>query len=223
MKDSIRAVAFDIDGTLYPNWQLYFRIIPYTLKRLRFFLTYNSVRKILHRTAPLADFYEYQARLLALKMHTSPESAKTMIEKNVYCGLAPYFKRIKPFAHMKETIEKFRRAGYKLAVLSDFPPAQKGSIWGTLDMFDVVCGSEELGALKPSKYTFGVLASKLGVAENEILYVGNSVSADVRGASAAGMKTAYLMPLWRIILNKPLQDADISFKSYRHLQKIVLQ
>ena len=89
-------------------------------------------------------------------------------------------------------------------------------------MFDVVCGSEALGALKPSKYTFGLLAAKLDVAPEEVLYVGNSISADIEGASAIGMKTAYLMPLWRKIFNKPLPIADISFKNYRQLQDFVL-
>ena len=30
------------------------------LRHLPFFLQYNKVRKVLHRTAPLPDFYEYQ-------------------------------------------------------------------------------------------------------------------------------------------------------------------
>ena len=61
----IKAVAFDIDGTLYSNSRLYSKIWFYFLKNLRFFLSYNKVRKFLHRTAVLPDFYEYQGRLLA--------------------------------------------------------------------------------------------------------------------------------------------------------------
>ena len=30
----IKAVAFDIDGTLYPNWRLYTRMVFYFLKNL---------------------------------------------------------------------------------------------------------------------------------------------------------------------------------------------
>lgn len=222
MTTDIKAVAFDIDGTLYPSWRLYIRIIPYVLKNIRFFLKYKKVRAILHRTAPSGDFYEYQARLLALELGIDNVTARNMIETIVYRGMMPYLKAVKPYNYIRETLQSFKEKGYKLAILSDFPPEQKGDIWGTRDLFDVIRGSEELGALKPSKYTFGSLALELGLPTDEILYVGNSISADVEGAAAAGMKTAYILPFWRQLLNCPLKEADISFKTYRQLEKSVL-
>lgn len=222
MRNAVKAVAFDIDGTLYANWRLYVRIIPYVLRNISFFLKYAKVRLVLHRTAPLGDFYEYQARLLALELRTDVDMAKNKIRSIVYEGLAPYLGKVKPYPHIKETFLAIKDAGLKLAILSDFPPEQKGDIWGTESLFDVICGSESLGALKPSKYTFALLAAKLDVRPSEVLYVGNSVSADVHGAAGAGMRTAYLMPLWRKMLNRPLPEADISFKNYRQLRELVL-
>lgn len=222
MTGGIKAVAFDIDGTLYPSWRLYIRIIPYVLKNLRFFLKYGKVRGILHRTAPSGDFYEYQARLLALELGIDNKTARDMIEAIVYKGMIPYLRAVKPYAHIRETMQSFKDRGYKLAILSDFPPDQKGDIWGTRELFDVVCGSEELGALKPSKFTFGSLALKLGLPTESILYVGNSIPSDVEGAAAAGMKTAYILPFWRSLLRMPLKEADISFKNYRQLERTVL-
>ena len=217
MTSSIKAVAFDIDGTLYPSWRLYIRIIPYVLKNLRFFLKYGKVRGILHRTAPSGDFYEYQARLLALELGVDNKTARDMIETIVYKGMIPYLKAVKPYAHIRETIQSFKDRGYKLAILSDFPPDQKGDIWGTRELFDVVCGSEELGALKPSKFTFGSLAIKLGLPTESILYVGNSIPSDVEGAAAAGMKTAYILPFWRSLLGIPLKEADMQSASLHSL------
>ena len=150
------------------------------------------------------------------------KTARDMIETIVYKGMIPYLKAVKPYAHIRETIQSFKDRGYKLAILSDFPPDQKGDIWGTRELFDVVCGSEELGALKPSKFTFGSLAIKLGLPTESILYVGNSIPSDVEGAAAAGMKTAYILPFWRSLLGIPLKEADISFKNYRQLERTVL-
>ena len=222
MTSGIKAVAFDIDGTLYPSWRLYIRIIPYVLKNLRFFLKYSKVRSILHRTAPSGDFYEYQGRLLALELGISNEQARNMIETIVYKGMMPYLKAVKPYRHIKETIQAFKDSGYKLAILSDFPPDQKGDIWGTRELFDVIRGSEELGALKPSKYTFGSLVLELDLPTEASLYVGNSITSDVEGAKNAGMKAAYIMPFWRSLFHLPLKSADISFRSYRQLEKSVL-
>ena len=67
------------------------------------------------------------------------------------------------------------------------------------------------------------MAQKLGVPEDKILYVGNSVKYDVIGARNCGMKTAYVMPFWRKILHIPLKLADINFFCYRQLADIVLK
>jgi len=220
---NIEAVAFDIDGTLYPDWRLFIRIAPYFFKNFSFFYKYGKVRYILHRTAPLPDFFEYQARLMAAYMEIPTEKAHSLIREKIYDGLAEFFPRIKPFAFMQETLKLFKERGLKLAVLSDFPPEQKGDLWGCKPLFDCILGSEACGALKPSAYPFGILQHSLNVPAERILYVGNSIRSDVKGARNAGMKTAYLAPLWRRILHKNPAEADICFKNYRQLCKIVLQ
>ena len=96
--------------------------------------------------------------------------------------------------------------GYKIALLSDFPPEQKKDIWGTAPLCDVIMGSEQCGALKPSIYTFGTLIKKLDLPAENILYVGNSIRADITGAKRAGMKTAYIMPFWRKLFNRKLKQ-----------------
>jgi len=222
MKD-YEVIAFDIDGTLYPSWRLNIRIIPFFLSHLSFFIHYNRVRKILHRTAPLPDFFEYQARLLGLEMKCTSAEAKELIQKIIYQGLTPYFEKVKPYSNVLETFRKFSEAGYKLAILSDFPPEQKGSIWGVIPYCTMVLGTEQIGALKPSKYPFGILAMAFHVAPEKILYVGNSLKYDIEGASNAGMKTAYLLPFWRKVLHLNSRKADICFKSYRQLQDVVLK
>ncbi len=222
MKD-IKAVAFDIDGTLYPDWRLNVRLGWYFLKNLKFFLAYNKVRHTLHRTAVLPDFFEFQARLLAHELKITVEEAHLKINTIVYDGLMPFFPKIKPFKYIEECLQELKSHDLKLAILSDFPPEQKGDLWGFLPYFDVVLGSEVCGALKPSIYTFGTLAQKLNLEPHEILYVGNSIRSDIKGANNAGMKTAYIMPLIRKIFNKKLKIANISFKTYRQLSKIVIQ
>ncbi|MCQ2247748.1 MAG: HAD family hydrolase [Treponema sp.] len=222
MFEGIEAVAFDIDGTLYPQWALYIRMPFYILKNFGFYRYFRKVRHVMHRTAPLADFYEYQARIYAEASGVDLETARRDIDQISYRGLEKFFKKIKPFPHAREAIEQMKAAGLKIGILSDFPPDQKGDIWGIRPLADVCMGSEDAGALKPSKYPFGVLAHKLGVPAEKILYVGNSVFCDVRGAHNAGMKTAYILTGIKKLFNKKLPEADISFRNYRELQDMVL-
>lgn len=223
MIDGIKAVAFDIDGTLYPSGILYAKIAAYFLKHLPFYIKFNKVRNQLHRTAPLSDFYEYQARLFAEEYGCSAPEAKAMIQEICYDGMKPFFKKIKPFPYAYECVKNLKAKGYKIAILSDFPPEQKDEIWGIRDLCDVCIGSEESGALKPSVYPFGILARKLNVKNEEILYVGNSKRCDVFGANNAGMKSAYILTGFRKIFGIKYSPADISFRNYRQLEKIILK
>lgn len=223
MIQGIKAVAFDIDGTLYPSWRLYVRLPFYFIKHFSFYLSFNKVRKTLHKTAPLADFFEYQSRILAEQMKIPPSEAKEKICRICYDGLTPFFRKVKPYAHAFETIKNIKAAGYKIAILSDFPPEQKEDIWGIRELCDVCIGSEESGALKPSVYPFGILAKRLNLKPEEILYVGNSKKYDVLGAKNAGMKSAYLLKGFRKVFNLSFKQSDFSFKNYRQLEAIVLK
>ena len=222
MRD-FEVIAFDIDGTLYPSWRLNLIIIPYVLRHLKFFWHFSKVRKILHRTAPLSDFYEYQARLLALEMNLTNGEAKAKIEKFIYNGLKPFFEKIPSFTHIRETFQKLKESGYRLALLSDFPPEQKGNIWGLKDYCELSLGTEMIGAMKPSKYPFGIMSMALKVPPEKILYVGNSLKFDVRGAKNAGMKTAIILPFFRRIFHLKYREADICFGNYKEFQKIILE
>ena len=222
MLDGIKAVAFDIDGTLYPSFSLYIRLVPYIVRHFSFYLHYNKIRRIMHRTAPLPDFYEYQARLMAEECGGSAIETKNLIRKIAYDGLKPYFESVKPFKYVEETFKTLHERGFKVALLSDFPPSQKGEIWGIIPYCDVILGTEEIGALKPSKYPFGILANALELEPRQILYVGNSVKFDVRGANNAGMKSAVVASPLKRIFSKKIKEADISFSNYRQFLDIVL-
>ncbi|MBQ5537719.1 MULTISPECIES: HAD family hydrolase [Treponema] len=231
MLKDIKVIAFDIDGTLYPDYRLYRKLVFYVLRHAKFYMHFLAVRKILHRTAPLSDFYEYQGRLLAEELGCSVDEARFKIDSIVYKGLTPYLERTKPFSHVEECFSKIKEAGYRIALLSDFPPSQKGDTWGLLKYCDVVLGSEESGALKPSKYPFGILSLKMNVRPEEILYVGNSIKYDVCGSKNAGMKSALIMSraeiFFRRLFGKPSRAEDIGtdilFSDYRQFTNLVLQ
>lgn len=223
MLNDIKVIAFDIDGTLYPQERFYAKIFIHFWKNVRVFYHFGRVRAALRRCAPLPDLYRYQAVLLSERMKcTTPEAEKTL-NSVVYDVFPHYFENVKPFKNVETAFKKIKEAGYKIAILSDFPPEQKGSLWGLTAYCDGIFSAERIGALKPSKYTFGIMAKELGVPLKNILYVGNNKKYDIEGAKAAGMKTAYLLPLWRKILHLPLKQADISFKNYRQFADIVIK
>lgn len=210
----IKAVAFDIDGTLYENWKLNVRLPVHFLSHLIFFLKYNRARKDLRRMGITENFEQHQAEYMAKALKVSPDEARRKMDNVVYSGIKSKFEKIKPCKNAMETILCLKNAGYKIAMLSDFPPEQKGELWGIKPVCDVILGTEACGALKPSPVPFNKMALELGLDPHEILYVGNSYKYDVLGAKNAGMKTAWFS---RKKTDKTRQ-ADLVFKDYLKLK-----
>ena len=215
------AVAFDLDGTLYPNFRLFVRLVPFLSKNQRLLRAMGVVRKRLRESSAYGgDFYELQARLMGEILGEPPEKVKEKTERLIYRGWEPYFKKIKLFSHVKETLDAFRREGIRMGLLSDFPPKAKLENLKLAGYWDAVICSEESGRLKPDPAPFLELARSMGKIPEEILYVGNSVSYDVNGARRVGMKTALIRRRSSASGGETL--ADFVFKDYRQLQNYVL-
>ena len=224
----IEAVAFDIDGTLYPAWKLMLHAVPFFIRHIRFMKAFGKVRRILHGYSSsdpdtaLPDFFNLQNELLATQLHISAQETGDFLDKEIYKGWQKTFLRIRPYPFAKEAIMRLKEAGFKIGILSDFPPEQKGSVWGILPLCDAVLDSEALGALKPSRIPFLKLAEALNTPCERILYVGNSKAYDIAGASAVGMKTAYIAHPLTLFFRRKSPYADISFSNYRQFLNYVL-
>ena len=229
------AVAFDLDGTLYPNFQLFSRLVPFLLKEHRLLRAMDKARRQLRNSGEYGtDFYDIQARLMAEILGESAEKVKDRTERLIYRGWEPFFKKIKLFPHVIETLDAFRNSGVKMGLLSDFPPEIKLKNLNIAGYWDAVVCSECTGCLKPDAQPFLELARKMALPPEEILYVGNSVSYDVEGARRAGMKTALIrrrirvMPAsgGRLRFRRKKQRADMIpdfiFHDYRQLRDYVL-
>lgn len=228
MKFDISAVAFDIDGTLYPAWRLNIRILPFVVRHLRFMRAFNRARTEirLHQGempgGKYGGFFDFQTELISKYLKKPPGQVKAFLEKTIYSGWKDMFKSIKPYRFAKEAVIEFKKRGLKIGILSDFIPEQKNDIWGILPYCDAVLGSEEVGALKPSPVPFKALADILGVPCTKILYVGNNLKYDVAGAKAVGMRTACIKNRFLSFLSKKTVKPDIYFSNYRQLLKFML-
>lgn len=220
----IRAVAFDIDGTLYPELELNRRLGPFTARHAPFLLALSSARRKLHALgdedeggpSDLAGFRRRQAELVAARLGTSAAKAEAAAERIVYGELEAYFARVRVFAGLEPVLDGLAAAGLRLAVLSDFPAARKLDLLGLGGRFELAQCSEESGRLKPSRRPFLLLAGALGLEPEEVLYVGNSRRYDVAGARAAGMGSALRRPLGR------LGEADLVFSRWEDLERYAI-
>jgi HAD superfamily hydrolase (TIGR01509 family) len=97
---------------------------------------------------------------------------------------------------VREALEQLRGAGFKLGVVSN----SEGTIEQMLieidlrPLLDAVVDSSVVGFTKPDPRIFQIALDQLGVAAGDALMVGDSPSADVDGASAAGIRAALIDP-----------------------------
>lgn len=214
----IQAVAFDIDGTLYKEINLNIRVFPRIICHPYFFAKYNKARKVLRQKESYEDFRKAQIELMGQYLHCSAEKAGEKLNKIVYDGLKKYFKKFGPYKGVYELICRLEKAGLKIALLSDFPPEQKGDIWGIKEHCQIILGSEEIGALKPSPFVFTKLAEKLQTSPDKILYVGNHHKYDVLGPKKSGMKAAWIISPVEAFFGRKSKIADLTFSKYSQLE-----
>jgi len=239
MRDIIEGIAFDLDGTLYPNYRLNIRLLPFILKEWRFLSAFGKTRQIIRKEQETnfilhSDFYQYQAEILesvskisgtrksSQSNKNSAENIKEKADRLIYRGWEPLFKKIKLFKNVKETLSAFKKAGLKMGLLSDFPPETKLKYLNIDSYWDAVLCSECCGSLKPHPLSFIKLAQVMKLPCSSILYVGNSHPYDVAGAAAAGMKTAWIKSPFIPNNVKKRPKPDFSFHSYRQLHDFVL-
>jgi len=243
MLENIKGAAFDLDGTLYPNYRLNSRLIPFILKEGRLLSAFGKARTIIRKEQekslkdqtqsststsrflnpgsrfPASDFYKFQAEITAKILSVNPEQLKDKIERLIYRGWEPFFKAIKLFKGVIETLEALKKAGFKMGLMSDFPPERKLEYLGISGFWDVVQCSEYSGVIKPHPLSFNKLAEAMSLPPENILYIGNSHSYDIRGAAGVGMKTAWLKP---VLSEKKDPKPDFSFTNYRQLLNFMI-
>ena len=97
MLNDVKVIAFDIDGTFYPQERFFAKIFFHFWKNVVVFYHFGRVRKALRRCAPLPDLYRYQAILLSERMKCTTPEAEKMLNSVIYGVFPKYFKNVKPF------------------------------------------------------------------------------------------------------------------------------
>ena len=228
------AIAFDLDGTLYPAYSLFLRAAPSMVVRAARLAAYNAVRVEMRAQGVAIDaalrdrgeaadevparseveFRQEQAKAFARRCGMSEPEAAAYIEKRFTREIEELFARIKPFRGAAAALDALAAEGLRLAVLSDLPPRRKLELLGLEGRFEFALCSEESGYLKPARAPFELLERNLGLGPERILYVGNSPKIDL-GAKAAGMAAA-------IVSRHKVPGADFVFYNWNDLVTFAL-
>jgi FMN phosphatase YigB (HAD superfamily) len=205
----IRAVLFDLDGTLYRQTKLR-RLMALELLRLplesglkapRYFKAIGAYRRAQEglRSGQTADPAGAQIAAAA--------EASGLPIAEVEALISEWFQR-RPLRHLRfclpagldRWLSWIRHRGLRLGVLSDYPARDKIAALGLDGMFDpVLCSTDpEIGAFKPSPRGYLRACEVWGLPPAEVLFVGDRIDVDAAGAAAAGMPCVIIGRDWPV-------------------------
>ncbi|MCX7943741.1 MAG: HAD family hydrolase [Deltaproteobacteria bacterium] len=206
----IKAVTFDMDGTLYNSGRLFLRLLPDILKHRKFIVAYYRIREELRSEGFKGDIRGEVLIRLSKKLMIDESECEYMIDETIYRLFASKINRGLLYKGLREFIDMLKKNDVRLGIISDFPIDEKLMRLGLyFEPWRALINTEDIGTLKPAKEPFLKAAELLEVDPGLILHIGDRENLDVLGAKRSGFLSARLKRFGNL-----KSQADIVFRSY---------
>jgi len=196
----IKAVAFDLDGTLYDRDALAEILFD------RQHRTFAAELRGISRERFLRDVHEMDEHghgdkesgyvRLVRQWQLDDSLAARLVEH----FFATYTTLCVPSEHCANTLRELRERGLKLGVITNGPSSLQRRKLAALELdrsFDAILVSGEEGVHKPDGEIFRRALQRLDVVAHEAMFVGDHPVADVAGAHRAGLVAVWkFVPYW---------------------------
>ena len=192
----IKAVVFDLDHTLFDRHGTLTAVAKHFSERFDMNPDMSD-EEITQRWIYADDTFVYSGWQYIYE---------NLIENGVF-RTAPPFEAYRDFVveqfhhnavSFPETVpmlEELKNKGFKTALITNgyhFLQNRKIDMLGLREAFDEIIVSEDVAIHKPDKRIFLIMAGKLGIEADEMIYVGDNPVNDIEGASSAGCKTIWM-------------------------------
>ena len=197
--NTIRALGWDLDGTLYPPSQALNKLI----QKRQYQAVSEKMRWSIQRTGS-----EYEKRYINLGSHTKTMSSFGIDGISFFTSVWDTID-LSRFIHRDERIirlfEAFTmRRHFLISNSNRLDQIKKKLLLIGLEpeIFEVIVQTEDLGEVKPDPAPFLFALEKLQLPPEQTLFIGDRVNTDVLGAKGVGLRT--------VLVRGRSQEADIS-------------
>ncbi len=186
MLPDVRAVVFDLDGTLLDRRRSFEQFVRNQWRRFDFLQAGGQEEHVQTLVERDRDGYAPRDELFA--GFTSPE----MLLKDYRAGFPA---SCVLFPDALQTLSTLRAAGRKLGLITNGSVRMQSAKLECLalsPLFDTILISDAEGVAKPQREIFDRALQRLSVDPQHAVFVGDHVEVDVAGARAAGLRA-----IWR--------------------------
>jgi putative hydrolase of the HAD superfamily len=200
----VKAVVFDIDGTLYRQGPLRRAMISRLAsahaaqpirgwRTFRVLRAYRRAQEELRALPAAASIAEAQIALTCERTNVGRDAVVECIARWMEQEPLPFLAQcLQP--GVAQFLAACRARGLRLAALSDYPADAKLQALGLSGLFELALSAQspEVNVFKPDPRGLLLALERLGADRSEGLYVGDRADVDAPTASAAGVRCAIL-------------------------------
>ncbi len=200
----LKAMVFDVDGTLYAQAGLrramFLQLLrahlvrPWQgLRTFRILAAYRRAQEHLRETPVQGDLAGAQLQL-ACRQTGAPEAlVRSLVARWMEAAPLPLLPRFMDPA-LPALLQAARQRGVRLGVFSDYPATEKLAALGLAEFFEVVLTAQDPGVnrFKPDPRGLREALRRLHAEGAEALYVGDRAKIDAAAAQAAGVPCVIL-------------------------------
>lgn len=238
IQQRIRAVLFDVDGTLYNETalgcfvRLEFCTLPFALKSGRSaYNVWRSLRYFRRVREQLRSLGEPRDQLAALQYVEAarqagedPAEMEKAVTEWIHQRPLKYLRACRRLG-VDSFLTFLEQRGVRAGVFSDYPVVDKLQALGLADRMSLALCSTDLGinAFKPHPKGFRQACALWGLRPQEVLYVGDRPEVDALGAANAGMPCALLVGRGQSPKHINKSEGSVTFSSFAQLQETLIQ
>jgi putative hydrolase of the HAD superfamily len=200
----IRAVFFDLDGTLYDRDATIRGVLAEQCEQFGSDLAAIALESFVARVIELDNHGYCRTREVYDAIAAEFGLERPLAERLIEHYWASFDRHCRPEADAIETLGELRHRGQRVGIITNGTAAfqqHKVDVLGLRPLIDAVLVSESEGVSKPHREIFERAASRVDLTVGDCCYVGDHPQFDIEGAAAAGMFAVWKhTPYWSLAI-----------------------